>query len=221
MTDASVEARRLTRAADANFRVHAGWVQGRVPGMRVVVVGAVTLIDSGLPCDTFNVICGANFASEDADRVIRRAIAHFADVRRPFSWWVGPADRPGDLPERLAAAGLRASETELAMAAELAPRRFPPAPPGLCIARARTSEALRDFSAINAANWTPPDPDVLAFYERAAPHVLGDDSPLGSTWAAWAASRSRPSSWRSPGEWRVCTTSRHGTASGVGVSGRP
>jgi hypothetical protein len=50
----SLDARRLAGAADANFRVHAAFAAERTAGMRVVPVPGLTLVDSGQPCDTFN-----------------------------------------------------------------------------------------------------------------------------------------------------------------------
>jgi GNAT superfamily N-acetyltransferase len=135
-------------------------------------------VDSGLPCDTFNVVCHARLASADAPRRAREAVGHFEGNGRPFSWWVGPADRPSDLGDLLRAQGLECAETELAMAADL---RSVPAemamPAGLRIARVRTEGQLRDFAAVTAANWAPPDPQVVRFYELAAPPLLCDESP--------------------------------------------
>jgi hypothetical protein len=54
------------------------------------------LSDSGLRCDTFNFICRARLAPETVRAAAAEAISYFAHVERPFSWWVGPADRPRD-----------------------------------------------------------------------------------------------------------------------------
>ena len=154
----------LAEAADANFVTHAGWVQGRLPGMRVDARGDLVTIDSGVPCDTFNFVCRARLDPERAPDRIRQAIDGFRRHARPFSWWVGPADRPADLGERLVAAGLRRAETELAMAVDLdALRPAELGPGGLRIERVDTEAGLRAFAAINAANWMPPDPDVIQF----------------------------------------------------------
>src|SRR4029434_3125092 len=104
---------RLAEDADANFVAHAGWIQGRVPGMRVLD-GGLAVIDSGLPCDTFNLVCRARLDPANATERDRAAIDHFRTAGSPFSWWVGPADRPGDLGRRLEDAGLAEAETELA-----------------------------------------------------------------------------------------------------------
>src|SRR5262245_21087421 len=96
---------RLAEDADANFLAHAGWIQERVPGMRVLD-GGLAVVDSGLPCDTFNLICRARLDTASADARVQSAIEHFRRAARPFSWWVGPADQPADLGRRLEAFGL-------------------------------------------------------------------------------------------------------------------
>ncbi len=46
-------------SADAILVVHVIWAPQRTPGMRVIDDRGVVLVDSGLPCDTFNFICRA------------------------------------------------------------------------------------------------------------------------------------------------------------------
>lgn len=169
----------LAEAADGNFATHAGWVQGRVAGMRVIDQEGLMLVDSGLPCDTFNLVLRARLEPHSAAERVREALAYFRGVERLFSWWVGPADRPSGLGDVLADAGLERAESELAMAATLAELRAGDvAPGGLRVERVRTPEQLRDFARVNAANWSPPDPLVTRFYELAAPVLLAGDSPL-------------------------------------------
>ena len=50
--------------------------------------------------------------------------------------------------------------------------------PSLRIERVRTCEQLRAFAGVSAANWSPPDENVIEFYERTATAALRDDSPL-------------------------------------------
>jgi hypothetical protein len=50
--------------------------------------------------------------------------------------------------------------------------------PRACGSIARTPEQLRDYAAVNAANWDPPDPEVRRFYAAAMPVLLAADSPI-------------------------------------------
>jgi ribosomal protein S18 acetylase RimI-like enzyme len=165
-------ATELADAADANFVVHAGWALLRTPGMRVVDRPELVLADSGLPGDTFNIICRARLAADQARERIRAAIELFEQARRPFSWWVGPGDRPQNLGALLLEAGLLRAETELAMAADLsALGSHDHAPAGLEIRRVDSAAQLADFVQIIAG------PEDRRFYERAAPALLAPDSP--------------------------------------------
>ena len=136
------------------------------------------LVDSGLPCDTFNIVCCARLTRATAVSRIQAALAFFSSTGHPFSWWHGPSATPGQLGPLLAAAGLRSAETEHAMAATLAAQPDPPPrPSGLTVERVRTAAGLRGFASLCAANWTPPDLQVERYYGLAAPWLLREDSP--------------------------------------------
>ncbi len=169
----------IATAADENLVTHAGWVQQRVAGMRFIDERGLVLVDSGLPCDTYNFVLRARLRREDAAGRIREAIQYFREAGRPFSWWVGPTDEPRKLGDLLVAAGLSRDEGELAMAADLADLpEVDLSPGGLRIERVDSPARLRDFAILSAANWTPPDPMVVGFYELAEALLLAPESPL-------------------------------------------
>jgi ribosomal protein S18 acetylase RimI-like enzyme len=173
----------IEAAATANFVVHASWAVSRssTPGgeARVETGPELTLVDSGLSTDTFNVVCGARLAPEDVVETVRRVRTHFETVGRPFSWWVALGDEPGDLGRRLEELSLPAREKELAMSARLdstfSPERWRKF--GLRVHRVTTPEDLAHFARINAENSQPPDTAVEAFYRDAASALLGEASP--------------------------------------------
>jgi GNAT superfamily N-acetyltransferase len=105
-------------------------------------------------------------------------VAYFEERRRPFSWWVGPADRPDDLGRVLESIGLERAETEVAMALPLGelPERVPSIA-GLEVRRVRQAVELETFAELSAANWTPPDANVISFYRLALGALLRHDSP--------------------------------------------
>jgi ribosomal protein S18 acetylase RimI-like enzyme len=166
-------------AMDANLAVHMSWLQARLPGGHVPDAPDLLLVDSGFPTDTFNCVCRARLAPERAPARVGQTLAHFERVGRPFAWWLGPLDRPTDLWRALEGAGLTSAEGELAMAADLAD--LPPfevAPGGLSVERATTPAAVADFAQVVAANWSPPDLEVVAYYRAATSLLLAGDCPI-------------------------------------------
>jgi hypothetical protein len=106
----------LAERADENFVVHATWAVEHTAGMTSRVSPYLVIADSGLPCDTFNFVCRARLDPGGAPDAAALAVGRFEERRRPFSWWVGPADQPRDLGRILEDTGLQRAETELAMA---------------------------------------------------------------------------------------------------------
>jgi GNAT superfamily N-acetyltransferase len=164
--------------ADENFVVHVTWALERTAGMVCQARADLVIVDSGLPCDTFNFICRARLEEATVRPAAVDAVSYFARRQRPFSWWVGPADRPQELGAVLDDLGLERAETELAMALRLEalPDSVPPVP-GLEVRRVHTPAELEALAQVTAANWTPPDPDVLTFYGRTAAALLSATAP--------------------------------------------
>jgi GNAT superfamily N-acetyltransferase len=178
VADRDAAADAAADAAEANLVVHIRWVQERAPGMRVDDTPDLLVVDSGLPSDTFNFAARARLDPARLDARIAEVRDRFRTAGRPFSWWMGAADRPARLGEALRRAGFEAAESEVAMAADLDALVEPPVPAGLRVERARTPAQLDDFAAVLAANWSPPDPSVARFYAAAAPYLLASGSPL-------------------------------------------
>ena len=64
------------------------------------------------------------------------------------------------------------------MSARIADLREAHAPQGITISRVRDANSISHFARINAENWTPPDPLVERYFERAAGRLVGPGSPL-------------------------------------------
>jgi len=177
LADATAE--QLDAADEANKVTHMSWVQQRTAGMQVYRDDQLIVIDSGLPTDTFNVVCRARLANDSLRERIAQVVTHFNTFQRPFSWWIGPADRPDSLGQALLEAGFVAAGSEPGMAADLnALHTTDLTPLGLRIERARTRKQVHDFATVLAALGTPPDLTVVCFYEAATSVLLAHDSPI-------------------------------------------
>jgi GNAT superfamily N-acetyltransferase len=163
----------IADAADENLAVHATWATRRLAGARVQETNGLVLVDSGLPCDTFNFICRARLTTATAPERIREALDFFAVTQHPFSWWLGPGATPDDLADHLQAAGLAQAESELAMALDLGRLGdLPASPAGFDVRRVRTAADLDALAMLLASNWNPPDAQVLQYYRLIADVIL-------------------------------------------------
>lgn len=166
----------IAHAADENFVVHATWSLRSLEAAFVHAAPDLVVADSGLPCDTYNFICRARLNSDTARERAAWAVRQFGG--RPFSWWVGPADTPAELGDILCSGGLVSAESELAMAADLSLLPdIPRAAPGFEVRRVTTADALKQYAELSAANWTPPDLQVIRYFQLAAPALLSPDCP--------------------------------------------
>lgn len=169
----------LLAAMEQNMVVHMSYFQTLHPAMRVELRDDLIVVDSGLPCDTFNFICRARLSETDAPRRIQEIVRYFQQVSRPFSWWVGACDRPVTLPKLLANAGLSATESEVGMVMDLT--QLPAIathPSELRVDRVSSESQLADFASVIAANWEPPDRNAHAFYENVSTLALSVDCPM-------------------------------------------
>lgn len=132
----------------------------------------LVVADSGLGDDTFNLVCRARFSAERASDRVEETTALVRESGRPFSWWVGPASTPADLPDRLRLHGWSEHESEIAMAAALSELPAPSTPAELRVETVTDKAGLRDYASLMAANWTPPSVAVPQYFAGVASAVL-------------------------------------------------
>lgn len=168
--------RYAATVADDNLLAHATYGTRAIPRARIAISEDLAMVDSGLPCDTFNFVCRARLTGPTADRRIRETLDFFRITGHPFSWWLTPGYSPADLPAYLEAAGLVSAESELAMALELSQLMVPAVPPSLEIRRVRTQTDLDHYARLSAANWSPPDRNLIDYFQLTGGEFLRPDA---------------------------------------------
>jgi hypothetical protein len=154
---------------------HFGHLAGHIPGGAARECAAGLVVDSGLDCDTFNVVVSDEGAAAPTREEAAGVVAAYG--RRAFSWWVGPG-APKVLAARLIEIGLVPSPPEPAMTLDLAETADAKPASSLEIAQVSTLADLAAYAQILAANWTPPDVSVVRFYAAASHAALSAASPL-------------------------------------------
>jgi hypothetical protein len=164
---------------EANMHGHMAYFAGRTPSMEVLDDPDLLLINSGLPSDTFNVVCRAQLAPDTLDARIEFAIDYFKSRHLPMAWWVGPTSGPPDLGLHLERHGLACTEHHTGMVADLHELAAPsPDSPGLTIRPVTNRDELRRFSIVIASVFDPPDPSVPLFYEQVADLAIRYSDPI-------------------------------------------
>ncbi|MEU7042016.1 GNAT family N-acetyltransferase [Streptomyces varsoviensis] len=116
------------------------------PGARVERVGGVVR-QVGAEGHGWSAVLWSDLTEETADRAIAEQVGYFASLEREFEWKHYAHDRPGDLGERLSAAGLTPEPPESLMVAEVRELSTDAALPDGIELRAVTDEAGVDLMA--------------------------------------------------------------------------
>lgn len=119
-----------------------------VPSMETVFQKDVVCLRSSISDETFNICLAANFPKAKALARVKQVADLYMTQKLPFSFWVGPSDKPADLDQHLKAAGLHPKEEDVGMAMQIGNFSKNPAPAGLTFNRCENKEALLDFSKV-------------------------------------------------------------------------
>jgi len=138
------------------------------------------LIDSGLPCATFNTIGKSSLHPRFGLDRAEAAIKHFQSKKVPFTWVLGPLSGHGAMEPALKGYGLSCPEEEWIMAMALDKVVNIPGnlPKELEIKRASTSAAVEDFANVLAAATKPPDENIKTIYMDTKEAATAPTSPL-------------------------------------------
>lgn len=165
---------KLVKAMVANLNVHMTHFAQYLNQVELIRIPGFTIVNSGLPDDTFNYVLDADFSSADANKKISEVTNYFTQKNIPFSWWVSPFDKPDDLPEQLERNGYQNTENNTAMYFDLdAWNGHAPSIPQLEIIRARDEKTLHDFALVLAN-----DKATFKKYFSWIASILTDDDPI-------------------------------------------
>jgi ribosomal protein S18 acetylase RimI-like enzyme len=138
-----------------------------------VIDGEVTVIDSGIHSDMFNIVCRTR--SSDA---MMAAIEKFHRLKLPFAWWIGFDDDYPECKNDLEKFGFVCDEHESGMFAEIEKLSREKKCDELQIQLVGDIKKLDDFIQIYCKLILHDANAIKMFYERASEHILNPKSPL-------------------------------------------
>jgi ribosomal protein S18 acetylase RimI-like enzyme len=162
---------------DQNFNRHSWYVPSLIKDMHVVHTSSLSYTDSGLPCDTFNIIHvtnGSTLTKEELELVL----SHYHRHNSRFCLWINSENRTPAVEVLLEEAGLAEANKEPGMVLDLTAYR--PAEHNLFtnIVVASSEQHIADFATVVAANWTPPDAHVISYYKKTFPAFLDSSNNI-------------------------------------------
>jgi len=157
-----------------NFLLHAYRIPSLTAGMEVVHMLNLTYINSGLNCDTFNII-HINNGQQLSIKEITEAVQFFRQRQLAYCIWVSQENATALVLQFFNRLNLHHQNADPGMVLDL--QTYSPQENDLHqhISIVSTPGMLADYAQVIAANWSPPDLHVLDYYRQTAAHYLNPD----------------------------------------------
>ncbi len=170
----------ILKAFEANLWDRTSYLANARKDAEVQNSADLLLVDSGLPCASFNTIGKSSLHPRFGMDRMESAIKHFQSKSAPFNWILGPLSGHGSMEPALKGFGLSCQEEEWVMAMALDKVVSIPGnlPKELEIKKVSTTAALEDFANVLAVATNPPDENLKTFYMDTKEAAITPASPL-------------------------------------------
>lgn len=145
---------------NSNFLHHSTYLQSLTDGMTVGKEEAFSYSDSGLSCDTFNII----YITDGNKLKLENVISHFENKSYAFCVWINEENLSEQVKNIFDVLNLREAGNEPGMSLELS--SYQPIQPIGQIIKIEDTERLEAFAHIVSLNWNPADLHIKEYYKR-------------------------------------------------------
>lgn len=161
-----------------NFQHHIAHIPAQTNGMQVVHLENLSYVDSGLSCDTFNIIHIHNQEDGLTQEELTRAIRYFSDRSSDYCIWITAEARTALVKALFSESGIVEQANEIGMILDL--DAYTPQANEMHdnVVVVNTVTQIADYAHVIAENWTPPDQNVLAFYQNSASQWLNPSNKM-------------------------------------------
>jgi GNAT superfamily N-acetyltransferase len=156
---------------ELNFLAHATRMVSLCPEMKTECSDTVSYADSGLPCDTFNIVHITDGAALP-ERKLTDIVGHFREQKSDFCIWITQENLTENIASLLQQLNLQQQGQEVGMILRLSDYIPIESAKHPHIHVVDNLTKLDNFSKVLAANWSPPDPHVIAYYQATADYYL-------------------------------------------------
>ncbi len=162
---------RMHKLVEQNFHLHAKTIPGQTNGMHVIETGALVTVDSGLDCDSFNIVHIKNSKRITRDS-LKDITNYFRLHGRPFTIWISDRQFISGLENVFNELSLQRSNTEPGMVTDLLSYQPLTNNQQHNIVIADTTKHFNDFSVVLAGLWSPADKNIVTYYQQTATQFL-------------------------------------------------
>lgn len=159
-----------------NFSKHAFKIPTLCDSMSVIRLENVTYADCGTSCDTFNLIYihSSNLLKSE----IHQAIQHFKTRKRDYCVWIAQENLDKRVQATLDELGLKLQAQEKGMILDLQKMFSKSHSDSLKFAIVKNTPELIQYAKTIASNWSPPDQNVITYYQTCSNHYLDDKNDI-------------------------------------------
>jgi GNAT superfamily N-acetyltransferase len=160
----------MLKSIDDNFNLHTSRIPEMTVGMAVTCLPGITYVDSGLSCDTFNIIhITDGLRLSESDFV--SAVKHFRSKQFAFCIWISRENLTARVIEFFERESVRQQNQEPGMVLDLTAYE-PQQTISENMVVVQNESQLKDFAEVIALNWSPPDEHVRRYYALTAEQYL-------------------------------------------------
>ena len=162
---------------DENFNLHACKIPGLTEGMKVFKSSGITYVDSRLSCDTFNII-HINDGGKVLTENIIEAVSHYRTRQLAYCVWICKENLTENVKAAIDRLNLKQQNLEPGMLLNLYNYKPIQNINHVNAVIGNDEKLIQDYAEVVARNWTPPDLNVLEYYNKAASTILNSKNTV-------------------------------------------
>lgn len=153
-----------------NFYLHATKIPELSRGMKVFQREHLSYVDSGLSCDTFNILYINSGLIPKSE--LEEALNYYQTGNLEYCIWVNAENLSEDVKKIFSELGMLEQASEVGMALKFENYQYVENINHLNIRQVKDEESLSTYAKVIAENWMPADQNVLKYYEQTSSQYL-------------------------------------------------